>query len=125
MADEWFYADGGERRGPVTFEALVRLAREGRVAAGTLVWRDGLAGWTAAEAVPGLLPASESAAAPPPLPSAAAPGRGVLGGIGARISAVSDLPTISSMPVGRILVGGLQRATRTEDIEEELIVGRG
>ena len=127
MADEWFYADGGERRGPVTFEALARLAREGTVAAGTLVWRDGLAGWTAAEAVPGLLPASEAAAAPPPLPAApgspAPPGRGVLGGIGARISAVSDLPTISSMPVGRILVGGLQSATRTEDIEEELIVG--
>ena len=71
-------------------------------------------------------PRRGAAPAPPPLPSAgaaAAPGRGVLGGIGARISAASDLPTISSMPVGQILVGGLQRVTRSEDIEEELIVG--
>lgn len=127
MADEWFYAEGSERKGPVAFDALARLAREGGIVAGTLVWRDGLADWTAAAAVPGLIPAGE-AAAPPPLPAGAAknavpPGRGVLGGLGARISAMSDLPTISSMPVGRILVGGLQRTTRTEDIEEELIVG--
>lgn len=123
MAEDWFYADGGERKGPVTFDALARLAREGGVVAGTLVWRDGLDAWTAAAAVPGLLPAGP-AAAPPPLPAGAAPpGRGVLSGLGARISALSDLPTISSMPVGRILVGGLQSTTRTEDIEEELIVG--
>ncbi len=126
MAEEWFYAAGEERRGPVSFETLSRMAREGAIGPGRLVWRDGLADWTAAEAVPGLLPASGPAAAvPPPLPAGdvTPPGRGVLAGIGARISAASDLPTISSMPVGRILVGGLQRATRTEDIEEELIVG--
>jgi RsiW-degrading membrane proteinase PrsW (M82 family) len=83
-----------------------------------------MSAWLPAVSVPGLTGAQ--AQAPPPLPradAAAVPGRGVLAGIGARISAASDLPTISSMPVGQILVGGLQRATRSEEIEEELIVG--
>ncbi len=125
MADQWFYAVGDERRGPVTRDALARLVQEGSVTPQTLVWSEALSGWVAAAGVPGLV--AGPAVALPPLPKAegAVPGRGVLGGIGARISAASDLPTLSSMPVGQILVGGLQRATRTEDIEEELIVGTG
>lgn len=123
MSDQWFYAVNDERRGPLTRDALARLLRDGALAPQALVWSETLAGWVPADSVPGLVAAA--VVAPPPLPAgaAAAPARGVLGGIGARISAASDLPTISSMPVGQILVGGLQRATRAEDIEEELIVG--
>lgn len=122
MSEQWFYAVNDERRGPVTREVLAGLLREGTLAPEALVWAESLPGWVAAASVPGLVGAP--AAAPPPLPaSAAAPSRGVLSGLGARISAASDLPTISSMPVGQILVGGLRQATRAEDIEEELIVG--
>jgi len=125
MADQWFYAVNEERRGPVGRDALARLVREGQLTPQTLVWSESLTGWVPAASVPGLV--AGPVPAPPPLPRAdaapGAPGRGVLGGIGARISAASDLPTISSMPVGQILVGGLQRATRSEDIEEELVVG--
>lgn len=124
MAEQWFYAVGDDRRGPVGREALAQLLREAKLTPQTLVWSESLSGWLPAASVPGLVaPAPQ---APPPLPAAdaaAVAGRGVLGGIGARISAASDLPTISSMPVGQILVGGLQRATRSEDIEEELVVG--
>jgi RsiW-degrading membrane proteinase PrsW (M82 family) len=106
-------------------EKLERLARDGALTAGTLVWSEGMPAWVDAAAVPGLLPAAAPAAVvPPPLPAAAAEGqRGLLSRLGERISAASDLPTISTMPVGQILVGGLQKSTRTEDIEEELIVG--
>jgi RsiW-degrading membrane proteinase PrsW (M82 family) len=123
MADEWYYAVNDDRRGPVTRDALVAALRDGSVSRDALVWRDGLAGWVKAASIAGLAPAQ-----PPPVPPQAAqppsvPGRSVLGGIGARISDAADLPTISAMPVGQILVGGLQRATRSEDIEEELAVG--
>lgn len=127
MSEQWFYAVADERRGPVSRDTLVGLLRAGGVSPQTLVWSESLPGWVAAATVPGLVPAP--AGGPPPLPAPSGPapvpepGRGVLGGIAARISAASDLPTITSMPVGQILVGGLQRATRTEDIEEELIVG--
>ncbi len=123
MADEWYYAVGDERRGPIGKDALARLLAEGGLKPEALVWAESLAGWVAASSVPGLAP--PAARVPPPLPGKAAAdhGRGLLGGIGARISAASDLPTISAMPVGRILVGGLQQPTRVEDIEEELVVG--
>lgn len=126
MSEQWFYAVGDDRRGPVRRDELVRLLGEGGLAPHSLVWSASLAGWVAASSVPGLVPSSpEPPPLPPPLarPQAPAPGRGVLSGLAARLSAASDLPTITSMPVGQILVGGLQRVTRTEDIEEELIVG--
>lgn len=126
MSEAWYYALGGERRGPVTREVLDRLAREGTIAPGVMVWAPGLPGWVDAASVEGL----PLAPPPPPLPvpvappaSTAAPDRGFLGGIAARISAASDLPTISAMPVARMLVGGLGQSTRTEDVEELLTVG--
>jgi protease PrsW len=125
MAEHWYYVSGGERRGPVPRDGLVALARDGGIEAGTLVWSAGMPGWVDVATVAGILPAAAlPAGGPPPLPEAPAPGgRGLLAGLGARISAASDLPTISSMPVRSILVGGLQAPTRTEDIEEALVVG--
>jgi RsiW-degrading membrane proteinase PrsW (M82 family) len=122
---QWFYAVGDERRGPVSRDVLETLLRDGQLTPHALVWSESLEGWAAAASVPGLVAAPSGA--PPPLPGkavpAGVPAKGVLSNLGARLSAVSDLPTISSMPVGQILVGGLQKATRLEDIEEELIVG--
>lgn len=42
---DWYYAQGGERRGPVAEEELLRLAQSGDVGAATLVWRTGMDGW--------------------------------------------------------------------------------
>jgi membrane protease subunit (stomatin/prohibitin family) len=47
--DAWFYAVGGERRGPVSASAL-----RGGITAETLVWRRGMSEWTPASAVPEL-----------------------------------------------------------------------
>jgi hypothetical protein len=47
----WYFADAGQRQGPVTLDQLVETIRDGRLAPGALVWRPGLARWTPAEGV--------------------------------------------------------------------------
>jgi RsiW-degrading membrane proteinase PrsW (M82 family) len=127
MSDEWYYADKTQPRGPVARDRLEGLVREGKIERATLVWRAGLGAWVPASEVAGLFPPADPSAAadpgPPPVPEAAARGRGLLGGIGARISEVADLPTISTVPVRDILVGGLAKRTRAEEIEEAFAVG--
>jgi hypothetical protein len=41
----WFYAHEGKQIGPVTEEEFQQLRASGVIAAGTLVWREGLANW--------------------------------------------------------------------------------
>jgi hypothetical protein len=51
----WFYALNGKQAGPVTEEELVNLYRSSTIFSDTLVWRDGMANWTAlATAMPEL-----------------------------------------------------------------------
>jgi hypothetical protein len=54
MADDWYYAQSGERQGPVSFDRLVNLVRAGWVAPETLVWRPGMADWLRVGDVPEL-----------------------------------------------------------------------
>jgi uncharacterized RDD family membrane protein YckC len=62
---DWFYASGGERKGPVPEDELLRLAQSGEVTPATLVWHAGMAEWRPfSEAGPG---------APPPVPRPASP----------------------------------------------------
>jgi len=69
VTDElWFYAVGGTQAGPVTPEALGQQVAAGQVTRDTLVWKQGLAAWTAAGQVPNL---ASLFTAPPPLPGAA------------------------------------------------------
>ncbi len=42
---EWYYANEGQRQGPVTDEGLARLVAVGTVHGATLVWRAGMASW--------------------------------------------------------------------------------
>ncbi|KRG40920.1 hypothetical protein ARC78_12210 [Stenotrophomonas pictorum JCM 9942] len=43
---QWFYAEGNrERRGPLTDDNIVELFRSGRIAADTLLWREGAGDW--------------------------------------------------------------------------------
>lgn len=69
----WYYAQAGERQGPIEEQALRELLNQGKLGAETLVWTQGMAQWTAARET---LLASSIAAPPPmvvpPLPSASA-----------------------------------------------------
>jgi membrane protease subunit (stomatin/prohibitin family) len=62
----WYIAVDGQQQGPLSAAQLSEAATAGRLGATTLVWKAGLAEWTAAAGVPEvarLLPAT-----PPPLP---------------------------------------------------------
>src|SRR6266496_1673482 len=41
----WYYAEAGEQRGPITDAELRDLAKAGAIRDGTLVWREGMANW--------------------------------------------------------------------------------
>lgn len=75
VTDElWYYAAGSAQAGPVTPEALAQQVAAGQVGRDTLVWKQGMAAWTAAGQVPQL---AGLFSAPPPLPpTAAAPAPG-------------------------------------------------
>jgi membrane protease subunit (stomatin/prohibitin family) len=64
----FFVAVDGKQAGPFDLAALSQQAREGKLTRATLVWRQGMASWVAAEAVPELRPVLD--VAPPPLPPA-------------------------------------------------------
>ncbi len=57
---QWYYAVNGTQQGPVRFVELQQLAALGQLAPGDLVWCEGMAEWTPAQSVPGLLPAQAS-----------------------------------------------------------------
>ncbi len=63
---EWFYANEGQRVGPVPTEELLRRAQTGAVHADTLVWRRGMTSWRRFE------DCSTELAVPPSLPDAGA-----------------------------------------------------
>jgi len=64
MVAEWFYAEQGQQRGPVTFVQLQQLAASGTLKPSDLVWKQGLSDWIPASSQPGLF----AAAAPAPTP---------------------------------------------------------
>lgn len=69
----WYYADGGEQRGPVSDEEIANLIASGTVRANTLVWREGMENWAAAKAsLPGALVPQSWVDALPPMPHAGA-----------------------------------------------------
>ena len=120
---KWLYVGEGGQKGPVDTDVLVNLVKAGEVLGGTLVWRDGMAEWQAAsEVFPHVFTAPRI---PPPGALPALKQRGFMGRIGARISDVADLPTISNVPISDVLVGGLGEAAtrRTVDTEDAFEVG--
>jgi len=48
---QWFYESEGERQGPVGETRLGDLRRDGIITDSTLIWSDGMEGWTPCEAV--------------------------------------------------------------------------
>ncbi len=66
MAHQWYYAQGGERKGPVSDQQLKELAASGELSPDDAVWAEGMGRWVKARSISGLfLPKS---ATPPPLP---------------------------------------------------------
>jgi len=63
---EWFVGVNGQQQGPFDLSALAAQASAGTLRRETLVWKNGMAAWTAAGQVPEL--GSAFAAVPPPLP---------------------------------------------------------
>ena len=68
---QWFVAIGGQQAGPFTGQQLPLLVQNGQLTPQTLVWRQGLAQWAAAQTLPELAPlfAPPAGAVPPPIPS--------------------------------------------------------
>ena len=65
---KYFLGIGGQRVGPLDMSGLRAEIQAGRLSRSTLVWKEGMSGWTPAEKVPELqtlLPPGE----PPPLPA--------------------------------------------------------
>jgi hypothetical protein len=76
----WYYAVGGDRLGPIDEAAFDRLIADGTIAADTLVWRAGMAGWQplrevrpAAVASPPPQPPTQPALQPPVQPPVGQP----------------------------------------------------
>jgi membrane protease subunit (stomatin/prohibitin family) len=63
---QWFIGANGQQLGPFDQAGLAAQARSGALTRETLVWAEGLAGWTAAGEVPEI--GGVFAAVPPPLP---------------------------------------------------------
>jgi hypothetical protein len=66
---EWYYAKGGTQNGPVTFENLRELARNGGLDAKDLVWTSSMKDWQPAGEVEGLIAENAAAGQPAPDPS--------------------------------------------------------
>jgi len=74
MSDQWYYAKGNEKLGPVSEAHLKELAEAGKLLPTDKVWQKGMTEWQDARTVAALFPAD----GPPPLPS---DGSGAAGGL--------------------------------------------
>src|SRR5262245_40456274 len=72
MADEWYYAQRGVRTGPVSIERLRQLAGAGQLRPEDLVWKEGMAAWSAASEIDGIFSYFGWASPPPAVPAAPA-----------------------------------------------------
>lgn len=70
---KWFYTRGGQQNGPVALAELQVLMSRGQVSATDLVWREGMAQWTAARNVAELAGSLSAKAAPSPAPASLLP----------------------------------------------------
>ena len=65
MSASWFYAQGGQRQGPFTVEAMQALAAQGRIQPSDLVWNPTMPNWAPAQSVGQLWAAGPVAVAGP------------------------------------------------------------
>ena len=70
MSDQWYYAQNGQSKGPVSEEQLRQLVVSGQIKPTDLVWKQGMADW--APASRGFPPAQAIVTVLPPMPSQSA-----------------------------------------------------
>jgi hypothetical protein len=70
MSQEWYYAKGEHKKGPITSDQFRNLAKSGALKPTDLVWTEGMADWGKARTVRGIFPDVEQAgrSTPPPIP---------------------------------------------------------
>lgn len=61
----WYYVREGKQAGPVSFELLQVLAKQGQIQPSTLVWCEAMSNWQAAQSVAGLFSAPNQQVPPP------------------------------------------------------------
>jgi hypothetical protein len=106
MSAFWYYAEGTETIGPVTFDELIKMLSRLSNARGVLVWREGFDDWKAAETVREIV---EKLFRPPPLAPRPPPRPSVqLDPLPADLvhEAKQPQPTRSNEKVGPIPLGG-------------------
>ena len=69
MANQWFYAQAGQQRGPISQEDLQRLIATGQVGGEDLVWSEGMTNWSPASSVSALIPTGGAEQPPAPVPA--------------------------------------------------------
>lgn len=81
---EWYYAKHGKQEGPVSLAALRDKFKSGEISPTDLVWKEGMAEWTAASNVPEVSAPDPSPSAPasPPTPQGESAASGGLPGLG-------------------------------------------
>ena len=50
--DQWYYGKDGQQQGPVDIETIRSMLTSGQLAPSDLVWKEGMANWTAISQVP-------------------------------------------------------------------------
>src|SRR5258708_7316129 len=65
MNEFWYYVEGSETRGPITFDRLIKMLSLMPSPRGVLVWREGFEDWKFAENISEIV---EKLIRPPPLP---------------------------------------------------------
>lgn len=76
MAQEWYYAQGDLKVGPISEAELKELADTGKLSANDLVWKDGMPDWRPAGRLKGL---PFKHVGPPPIPGGDGRGRQTAG----------------------------------------------
>ncbi|MFN7943631.1 MAG: GYF domain-containing protein [Thermoanaerobaculia bacterium] len=132
---QWYLATGGGTAGPFGADELADKSRRGELTPATSLWKTGMASWLAAGELPETASLFAPGAAAPATPAGAhsapppprAPSDPLLHRVGAKLSELGDVPTISNVPIREVLLGGLAagRGAPPLDVEEQLAVGTG
>ncbi|NNM30058.1 MAG: DUF4339 domain-containing protein [Akkermansiaceae bacterium] len=103
---EWFYAKGGAQEGPVDLATLQAKLQGGELSPTDLVWREGMAEWTAAEKVPEVAPSAAvpGTAAAPEVPSQTA-AAAASGAAPMTPPAGSPAPPVSGLAIASLVCG--------------------
>jgi hypothetical protein len=73
VSQEWYYAQGGVQKGPVTIEEMKSLLGSGQLRSSDLVWHDGMDQWTQAANIEGLVRKQFSVVLAPSAPPSTSP----------------------------------------------------